>query len=525
MFDGITHTTHTTGSASPETAPLTATSPPPQHTPPTRRVLARRRSFLARWLAAGPAAAAAAVARSLGLTPNRELVAVALAYGVQGVKIRMAGLAESYLLKDTLHLTPAAVTSLLSIAHVPWVVKPLYGFISDNFPIAGERRRPYLVACGLVGSLAFWCLGSGGVSTLTPLSACALITLTELAVAFSDVVVDAVVVEQARGESQSAAGALQSLCWGAQAVGSLSSAYAAGWVIDRAGPRPVLAAMAAFPLLVALAAGFIREVPHCPPPLATPGSARLSGLPAKLAAIGAQARALLATLLRPDILGPAAFIWAYHASPSAGQALFFFYSEPASAGGLGFSPEFIGRIQLLDGVASLAGMWAFNAYLRRVPLRTIFVWIIWASAAAGGTQLVLVTRANLALGLSDKLFVAGDSVLLTALGRIALMPCLVLAARICPPGVEGSLFAALMSLSNAGGGAGELIGAALTAKLGVKAGNFGGLPILVGICALASLLPLALMGLVGKAGAAGAAAEEGEGAERSPKGGEGGGVV
>jgi len=211
--------------------------------------------------------------------------------------------------------------------------------------------------------------------------------------------------------------------------------------------------------------------------------------------------------------------------PRRGRPFFFFYSNPAPRGGLGFSPEFIGRIQLLDGVASLAGVWAFNAYLRRVPLRTIFVWIIWASAAAGGTQLVLVTRANLALGLSDKLFVAGDSVLLTALGRIALMPCLVLAARICPPGVEGSLFAALMSLSNAGGGAGELIGAALTAKLSIKAGNFGGLPILVGICALASLLPLALMGLVGKAGAAGAAAEEGEGAERSPKGGEGGGVV
>lgn len=36
------------------------------------------------------------------------------------------------------------------------------------------------------------------------------------------------------------------------------------------------------------------------------------------------------------------------------------------------------------------------------------------------------------LGLSDKLFVLVDSVLLTGLGRVMMMPSLVLAARVCP---------------------------------------------------------------------------------------------
>ena len=36
------------------------------------------------------------------------------------------------------------------------------------------------------------------------------------------------------------------------------------------------------------------------------------------------------------------------------------------------------------------------------------------------------------LGINDKLFVLVDSVLLTGLGRIALMPVLVLAAKVCP---------------------------------------------------------------------------------------------
>lgn len=40
--------------------------------------------------------------------------------------------------------------------------------------------------------------------------------------------------------------------------------------------------------------------------------------------------------------------------------------------------------------------------------------------------------ANREIGLSDKLFVLGDSTIITALYRIALMPVFVLSARICP---------------------------------------------------------------------------------------------
>jgi hypothetical protein len=42
-------------------------------------------------------------------------------------------------------------------------------------------------------------------------------------------------------------------------------------------------------------------------------------------------------------------------------------------------------------------------------------------------QLILVSGANRALGLSDELFVLGDSVILTVLGQVSFMPILVLA--------------------------------------------------------------------------------------------------
>lgn len=44
---------------------------------------------------------------------------------------------------------------LTGVAGLPWMVKPLYGFISDTVPLWGYRRRSYLVVCGLMGEWTF----------------------------------------------------------------------------------------------------------------------------------------------------------------------------------------------------------------------------------------------------------------------------------------------------------------------------------------------------------------------------------
>ena len=45
------------------------------------------------------------------------------------------------------------------------------------------------------------------------------------------------VVERARGESQSTSGSLQSLCWGSSAFGGIVSAYFSGSLVDAFGVR------------------------------------------------------------------------------------------------------------------------------------------------------------------------------------------------------------------------------------------------------------------------------------------------
>lgn len=106
------------------------------------------------------------------------------------------------------------------------------------------------------------------------------------------------------------------------------------------------------------------------------------------------------------------------------------------------------------------------------------------------TQLLLVYHVNRQLGIPDELFTFGDDVVLTVLGQIAFMPTLVLAARLCPPGVEGTLFALLMSIFNGGGIVGSELGALLTKAMGVTDMDFRNLGMLIAVCNLSSLLPL-----------------------------------
>jgi hypothetical protein len=50
-------------------------------------------------------------------------------------------------------------------------------------------------------------------------------------------VVDSMVVERARGESQGTSGSLQSLCWGSSATGGIVSAYFSGYFVATYGVR------------------------------------------------------------------------------------------------------------------------------------------------------------------------------------------------------------------------------------------------------------------------------------------------
>ena len=59
-------------------------------------------------------------------------------------------------------------------------------------------------------------------------------------------------------------------------------------------------------------------------------------------------------------------------------------------------------------LSQVAGAILYRLFLKRVPLRRLFVVIVVASSMLQCTQLVLITRANVLLGLPDVAFALGD---------------------------------------------------------------------------------------------------------------------
>ncbi|KAJ1483450.1 folate-biopterin transporter, partial [Baffinella frigidus] len=178
------------------------------------------------------------------------------------------------------------------------------------------------------------------------------------------------------------------------------------------------------------------------------------------------AQELWAALRQPAIWRPCMFIFMLQATPSTGASWFFFYTDV-----LKFSSTFLGTVGLVGSVCTLLGVYVFDATLKSVPFRSIFFWSTIISTLLGLTQLIMVFRWNLAWGIPDEVFCLGESAVLSIVGWICTMPILVLAARLCPEGMEGTLYATIMSISNVGGILGAQLGALLTAYLGVTEGN------------------------------------------------------
>ncbi|MEA5619678.1 folate/biopterin family MFS transporter [Cronbergia sp. UHCC 0137] len=409
----------------------------------------------------------------LGNEPSKELIAILAVYFVQGI-LGLARLAVSFFLKDELHLTPVEMSALLGIVALPWMMKPLLGLVSDSLPIFGYRRRPYLVISGILGACTWVSLATIVHSSW---GATIAIALNSLSIAFSDVIVDSLVVERARTESLAKVGSLQSICWAATALGSLITAYFSGFLLEQLSTRTVFWITALFPLIISLVAWLIAETPI--------SKASLNDQQTNSRSIQNQVKQLRQAFTQKAIWLPTVFIFIWQSTPSADSAFFFFFTNE-----LHFKPEFLGRVYLITSLASLIGIWIFQRFLKGVPFRVICGWSIIISITFRMTMLLLVTHTNRLLGINDQWFSLGDSLILAVMGQIAFMPVMVLAARICPLGIEATLFAVLMSIFNLGGVVSKEFGALIMYWLNITETNFNYLWLLVIITNFSSLLPL-----------------------------------
>ncbi|GBG33520.1 Folate-biopterin transporter 1, chloroplastic [Hondaea fermentalgiana] len=159
-----------------------------------------------------------------------------------------------------------------------------------------------------------------------------------------------------------------------------------------------------------------------------------------------------------------------------------------------FSEEFFSLVSVVGYVVFVVGTAMYNKYLSSWSYKRIWRVTQIALTLASLLDLIFVQRWNLALGIPDKAFVLGDEILNDLISRLNTMPLFVLAAATCPPGVEATLFALNMGLSNFGVTLGRYHGVGLMWIFGGVTGpNFVNLDWFVLARSLMRLLPILLI--------------------------------
>ncbi len=384
----------------------------------------------------------------------------------------LAGVATTFYYKEDLGLTIVQTQILGSISIIPWSIKPIYGFLSDRRPIFKLNRKPYLFIAGLLGSAGYFSLATWVHSFSGAVIA---ILISGMGFALADVIVDGIVAERSR--TQKEAGKLQSICRAALLTGALLVAYLSGVLVEIIGARNVFYITAMLPLLTTFFSLLIIE---------PPGEIVSFSLKDTWRAFKGA--------INKDIVWAAAFLLVWRSTPTTGGAFSFYLIDELS-----FSPEFFGRLALVSYVMGIIGVLIFRKWLMSVPLNKLFFWIMVLSVILSLPSIGLVYGWYKYLGMSPHMFAMADTLISAPLSEIGFLPLMVLIARVCPKGIEATMFAVLASLSNIGLAVSDLGGGLLVKIFEVRqaahplGADYSNLHIVLWIAILSSFLPWPLL--------------------------------
>jgi predicted MFS family arabinose efflux permease len=366
-------------------------------------------------------------------TPDSRRLAVlfAIVYFAQGMW-SLPNQTMAIVLKERDALSAGQIADFLLISTLPWLIKPVYGLVSDFVPLFGRHRKSYfLLASGLAST-------AGLALALLPYHdywrMAGLFTAMGFGLAFTDVLTDALMVEN--GRASGLTGAFQSVQWFAIYAASILVGVLGGHFAATRNLHAAFLLAACFPLIsFTMATIFVREPP-----------AR-----ADRAAFAETWTAIRGAARMRELWMVAGFIFFFNFSPSFGPAFLYYQTDV-----LKFDQQFIGILSSLGAVGYMVGALIYAPLSRRVPLKTIVVWAIGVTAVA--TFSYLLYRDRVSAMIIDTGF--GVLAMLTQLAFLDL------SAKACPPHVEATFFALLMSVYNLAMQLSTNVGARLYDRIG-----------------------------------------------------------
>ncbi|WRX27989.1 Biopterin transporter family - like 4 [Theobroma cacao] len=410
------------------------------------------------------------------------VLGVVIVYGIsQGFGVGLSRVSTQYYMKDVQKVQPSQAQVLIGLIHFPWIVKPLWGLLTDVVPIFGYRRRPYFIFAGLLGVISMLVLSLHKSLHL----AFALLSLVagSAGIAIADVAIDACVTQHTISHP-SLAGDMQSLCGLSSSIGALIGFSLSGFFVHLAGAKGVFGLLSIPASLVVLVGILLRE-----------SHVRNFAYKRVKEKLVDASKTMWTTLKCQDVWRPCLYMYLSLAlGLHIHEGMFYWYTDAKE--GPSFSQEVVGSIFSVGAVGSLFGVLLYQNFLKNHPFRDVLFWAQLLYGMSGLLDLVLVLRINLKLGMPDYIFVVIDEAVSRLIGRIKWMPFLVLSSKLCPAGIEGTFFALIMSIDHIGLLSSAWSGGLVLHILNVTRTQFDNLWIAILIRSLLRLIPIGFLFLI-----------------------------
>lgn len=149
-------------------------------------------------------------------------------YFVQGTK-KLTEIPTLFFIKFELGLGDAGGQLFDSLRSIGWMMKPIWGFLSDQVPLFGYKRKSWYILMACLGAL-FWFITAfiSYIGVTVPLIYLIVFNLAFGTYAFVDVVTDAFMVTE--GQRLKRVGSFVNFQWAALSVANAGALFLGGWL-------------------------------------------------------------------------------------------------------------------------------------------------------------------------------------------------------------------------------------------------------------------------------------------------------
>jgi MFS family permease len=359
----------------------------------------------------------------------------ALGHFSQGIA-SLAGQPLYYYLREHLGIGVSTIMLIGSLTNLPWMLKPLYGFASDLWPILGYRRKSYIFLSAIISSVMALVIGLSPVVSLSLLIF--FLLLYAVGQAGDNVGTNGLVIEQ--GVKDGSVGRLQSVQWASIGVASVITGVAGGYISEHFDYHIAYVIIALFPASIAILSLWLKEE-------------KVVYIHTNNLVVYKHTKLItefLSKLKNKQLILSAAFLFLFWFSPSIGTPLM-----DKMRGELHFSKMWIGWLDTIGSIFGIVGALLYFKFNQGINVKKWLYYSVILNAISTFAYLWLTPHSILVY--SVVFSVSGQFTHLLMLGMMAYM---------CPVGTEATTFALLTAIVNFASFCSSLAGAKLFALFG-----------------------------------------------------------